>query len=143
MKKGFDSELYLKIQSEKIEERIKMFDKLYLEFGGKIFDDYHAARVLPGFKPDAKIKLLEKLKDISEVIQMGTFVIRKTDLLTRSASRWDRCRSESETHCILKNGGSRKSRGRRKGAKDGEPPGSDVSDCSALLFLPGQDRPRA
>ena len=68
MKQGFDSELYLKIQSEKIEERINMFDKLYLEFGGKIFDDYHASRVLPGFKPDAKIKLLEKLKDISEVI---------------------------------------------------------------------------
>lgn len=68
MKQGFDSEAYLKIQSEKIEERIKMFDKLYLEFGGKIFDDYHAARVLPGFKPDNKIRLLEKLKDISEVI---------------------------------------------------------------------------
>jgi len=68
MEQGFDSEMYLKIQSEKIEERINMFDKLYLEFGGKIFDDYHASRVLPGFMPDAKIKLLEKLKDISEVI---------------------------------------------------------------------------
>ena len=68
MKNGFDSELYLKIQSEKIEERINMFDKLYLEFGGKIFDDFHAARVLPGFEPDAKIKLLEKLRDITEVI---------------------------------------------------------------------------
>ena len=68
MKQGFDNELYLKIQSEKIEERINMFDKLYLEFGGKIFDDYHASRVLPGFMSDAKIKLLEKLKDISEVV---------------------------------------------------------------------------
>ena len=68
MKKGFDSELYLKIQSEKIEERINMFDKLYLEFGGKIFDDFHASRVLPGFESNAKIKLLEKLKDITEVI---------------------------------------------------------------------------
>ena len=76
MKQGFDSELYLKIQSEKIEERIKMFDKLYLEFGGKIFDDFHAARVLPGFKPDAKIRLLEKLKDISEVI----FCINANDI---------------------------------------------------------------
>ncbi|MBE5819759.1 MAG: DUF1846 domain-containing protein [Clostridiales bacterium] len=76
MKQGFDSEEYLKIQSEKIEERINMFDKLYLEFGGKIFDDYHAARVLPGFKPDAKIKLLEKLKDISEVI----FCISASDI---------------------------------------------------------------
>ena len=60
MKQGFDSEIYLKIQSEKIEERIKMFDKLYLEFGGKIFDDYAASRVLPGFSPDAKIKLLQE-----------------------------------------------------------------------------------
>ena len=76
MKQGFDSETYLKVQSEKIEERIEMFDKLYLEFGGKIFDDYHAARVLPGFKPDAKIKLLEKLKDISEVI----FCINANDI---------------------------------------------------------------
>ena len=76
MEKGFDSELYLKIQSEKIEERINMFDKLYLEFGGKIFDDYHASRVLPGFEPNAKIKLLEKLKDISEVI----FCINANDI---------------------------------------------------------------
>jgi len=76
MKQGFDSETYLKVQSEKIEERIGMFDKLYLEFGGKIFDDYHAARVLPGFQPDAKIKLLEKLKDISEVI----FCINANDI---------------------------------------------------------------
>lgn len=76
MNKGFDSELYLKIQSEKIEERINMFDKLYLEFGGKIFDDFHAARVLPGFEANAKIKLLEKLKDISEVI----FCINANDI---------------------------------------------------------------
>ena len=76
MKQGFDSETYLKVQSEKIQERINMFDKLYLEFGGKIFDDYHAARVLPGFQPDAKIKLLEKLKDISEVI----FCINANDI---------------------------------------------------------------
>ena len=76
MIKGFDCEKYLKVQSEKIEERINMFDKLYLEFGGKIFDDYHAARVLPGFMPDAKIKLLEKLKDISEVI----FCINANDI---------------------------------------------------------------
>ena len=76
MKQGFDCEEYLKVQSEKIEERINMFDKLYLEFGGKIFDDYHASRVLPGFIPDAKIKLLEKLKDISEVV----FCINANDI---------------------------------------------------------------
>ena len=66
---GFDSDKYLKIQSEKIQERIKLFDnKLYLEFGGKIFDDYHAARVLPGFRPDNKIQLLKQFKDDLEVI---------------------------------------------------------------------------
>ena len=69
MKIAFDNEKYLKIQKEKIEERIKMFDnKLYLEFGGKIFDDYNASRVLPGFNPNAKIKLLEEFKDDLEII---------------------------------------------------------------------------
>ena len=69
MKIGFDSDKYLKVQSEKIKERINMFDnKLYLEFGGKIFDDYHAARVLPGFRPDNKIRLLREFKDDLEVI---------------------------------------------------------------------------
>ena len=61
MKKCFDSKKYLKIQSEKIKERIKMFDKLYIEFGGKLVDDYHASRVLPGFEPDIKIKLLQMM----------------------------------------------------------------------------------
>lgn len=70
MKKiGFDNDLYLKLQSEKILERIKMFNnKLYLEFGGKLFDDLHASRVLPGFAPDIKTKLLTKLKDHCEII---------------------------------------------------------------------------
>ena len=69
MEVAFDNEKYLKIQKEKIEERIKMFDnKLYLEFGGKIFDDYNASRVLPGFKPNAKIKLLQELKDDMEIV---------------------------------------------------------------------------
>ena len=54
-KKGFDNKKYLEMQSAKILESIAMFgDKLYLEFGGKLFDDYHAARVLPGFQPDSK-----------------------------------------------------------------------------------------
>ena len=61
--------MYLKLQSEHILERIKLFGgKLYLEFGGKLFDDYHAARVLPGFEPDSKIRMLTKLKDSAEVI---------------------------------------------------------------------------
>lgn len=69
MELAFDNEKYLKIQKEKIEERIKMFDnKLYLEFGGKIFDDYNASRVLPGFSPDAKIKLLQEFKENLEII---------------------------------------------------------------------------
>ena len=69
MKIGFDNEKYLKIQKEKIEERIKMFDnKLYLEFGGKIFDDYNASRVLPGFSSDSKIKLLQEFKEDLEII---------------------------------------------------------------------------
>ncbi len=66
---GFDSEKYLSMQSERIEERIADFDgKLYLEFGGKLFDDFHAARVLPGFLPDIKIRMLEKLKDRAEIV---------------------------------------------------------------------------
>ncbi len=65
---GFDSELYMQKQSEHILERIDKYDKLYLEFGGKLFDDLHAARVLPGFDVSAKIKLLQKLKDKAEII---------------------------------------------------------------------------
>ncbi len=68
MKKCFDSEKYLKLQKAKIKDRIKMFDKLYIEFGGKLVDDNHAARVLPGFEPDLKIRLLQEFKDDVEVI---------------------------------------------------------------------------
>lgn len=69
MKVGFDNEKYLKMQSEHIEERINKFgDKLYLEFGGKLFDDYHASRVLPGFEPDSKLRMLMKLSDRAEII---------------------------------------------------------------------------
>ncbi len=69
MKYGFDNEKYLKIQSEHIKERIAKFgDKLYMEFGGKLFDDYHASRVLPGFEPDSKLKMLMQLKDDVEII---------------------------------------------------------------------------
>ncbi len=69
MKYGFDNEKYLKIQSEHIKSRIAQFgDKLYMEFGGKLFDDYHASRVLPGFEPDSKLKMLTQLKDDLEII---------------------------------------------------------------------------
>lgn len=68
-KKGFDNDKYLRMQSEKIKERIAAFGgKLYLEFGGKLFDDYHASRVLPGFKPDSKINMLAQLKDQAEIV---------------------------------------------------------------------------
>lgn len=67
-KNGFDNQLYLKLQSKNILDRIKKFKKLYLEFGGKLFDDLHAARVLPGFDPNIKTKLLMKLKDKAEII---------------------------------------------------------------------------
>ena len=69
MKIGFDSEKYRKIQSQKIKERISQFgNKLYLEFGGKLFDDNHASRVLPGFEPDSKFKILMELRDYCEII---------------------------------------------------------------------------
>ena len=69
MKTGFDNNKYLQIQSEQIKKRISQFgDKLYLEFGGKLFDDHHASRVLPGFNPDSKLSMLLQLKDETEVL---------------------------------------------------------------------------
>ena len=68
MKEGFDNKKYVKIQSAKIRERFKLFDKLYLEVGGKLFDDSHAARILPGFKNDAKISMFKELKNDLEII---------------------------------------------------------------------------
>ena len=66
---GFDSEKFVKLQSDKIKSRLKNFDnKLYLEFGGKIFDDYHASRVLPGYTPDNKVRVLTSFKDDLEII---------------------------------------------------------------------------
>ncbi len=68
-KTGFDNEKYLITQSRHIQDRIAQFGgKLYLEFGGKLFDDYHASRVLPGFEPDSKLRMLEQLKDKAEII---------------------------------------------------------------------------
>lgn len=69
IKQGFDNEKYIKMQSEHIKQRIADFGgKLYLEFGGKLFDDHHASRVLPGFAPDSKIKMLINLKDDAEIV---------------------------------------------------------------------------
>ena len=69
MKIGFDNEKYLKTQYAHIGGRIEQFGrKLYLEFGGKLFDDYHASRVLPGFQPDSKLRMLKQLADQAEII---------------------------------------------------------------------------
>ena len=66
---GFDNEKYLNMQSEHIRERMAQFGgKLYMEFVGKLFDDYHASRVLPGFQPDSKLQMLLKLKDQAEIV---------------------------------------------------------------------------
>ena len=77
MKTGFDNDKYLHMQSEHINERIAQFGgKLYLEFGGKLFDDYHASRVLPGFEPDSKLKMLLQLKERVEIV----IVINSSDI---------------------------------------------------------------
>ncbi|MDE6358433.1 MAG: DUF1846 family protein, partial [Duncaniella sp.] len=69
MKYGFDNDKYLRIQSEHIKERIAHFgNKLYLELGGKLFDDHHASRVLPGFQPDSKLRMLHQLVDHAEIV---------------------------------------------------------------------------
>ena len=69
MKIGFDNEKYLSLQSEQIRKRIDQFGgKLYMEFGGKLFDDYHASRVLPGFAPDSKLRMLLSLREQSEIV---------------------------------------------------------------------------
>ena len=69
MKAGFDNDKYIRIQSEHIKERIAQFQgKLYLEMGGKLFDDYHASRVLPGFQPDSKLSMLRQLRDSLEIV---------------------------------------------------------------------------
>ncbi|MDE5923392.1 MAG: DUF1846 family protein, partial [Muribaculum sp.] len=69
MKHGFDNEKYVKIQSSHIKDRIAKFgNKLYLELGGKLFDDHHASRVLPGFQPDSKLRMLSQLADHAEIV---------------------------------------------------------------------------
>ena len=79
---AFDNDKYLQLQSKHILERISKFDnKLYLELGGKLFDDHHASRVLPGFQPDSKLKMLLQLKDkIEIVIAVGANDIEKNKI---------------------------------------------------------------
>ena len=85
IKPGFDNEKYLKLQSQKIRDRLSCFGgKLYLEFGGKLFDDFHASRVLPGFKPDSKVSMLLEMKDVAEII-----IAISADDIERSKRRGD------------------------------------------------------
>ena len=82
---GFDNEKYVKLQSQNIRDRISQFGgKLYLEFGGKRFDDYHAARVLPGFEPDSKVKMLLEMKDDAEIV-----IVLSADDIERAKRRGD------------------------------------------------------
>lgn len=82
---GFDNAEYIRLQSENIRERIKLFGgKLYMEFGGKLFDDFHASRVLPGFEPDAKVKMLLKLKDEAEIV-----IVINADAIEKNKRRGD------------------------------------------------------
>lgn len=82
---GFDSDKYLELQSAHIKERISHFGKLYLEFGGKLFDDFHASRVLPGFAPDNKLKMLSQLKDEAEIV-----IVIGADAIEQNKVRGDR-----------------------------------------------------
>ncbi len=85
MKIGFDNEKYIKLQSQNIRDRIEMFGgKLYMEFGGKLFDDFHAARVLPGFEPDAKVKMLLELKGEAEIV-----IVINSDAIEKNKRRGD------------------------------------------------------
>ncbi len=82
---GFDSAKYNTLQSQHIKDRISRFGgKLYLEFGGKLFDDYHASRVFPGFEPDSKVKMLLEMKDDVEIV-----LAISADHIERSKRRGD------------------------------------------------------
>ncbi len=82
---GFDNDKYLKLQSQNIRDRIAMFGgKLYMEFGGKLFDDFHASRVLPGFQPDSKVKMLLNLKDDAEIV-----IVINADAIEKNKRRGD------------------------------------------------------
>ncbi len=82
---GFDNDKYIKLQSQNIKKRIDMFGgKLYLEFGGKLFDDFHASRVLPGFAPDAKVKMLLELKEQAEIV-----IVINADAIEKNKRRGD------------------------------------------------------
>ena len=97
MRIGFDNDKYIALQAEHIRNRINQFGgKLYLEFGGKLFDDYHAARVLPGFEPDSKIRMLKSLADeVSSLIVMQELIFCLHSIpMTSSLSQLSKMRPE-------------------------------------------------
>ncbi len=110
MRQGFDNDKYLRIQSEHIKRRIAQFgDKLYLEFGGKLFDDNHASRVLPGFMPDSKLQMLIQLRDCAEVVMViSALDIEKNKIRGDLGITYDedvlRLRSEFENVGLLVSG---------------------------------------
>ena len=99
---GFDNQKYLTTQSEQIKKRIHQFGgKLYLEFGGKLFDDYHASRVLPGFEPDSKIRMLQQLKDDVEiVIAINAGDIEKNKMRVFCVRNHSRCLRRAAWGCF-------------------------------------------
>ena len=119
MKIGFDNEKYLQLQAEHITARRAQFGgKLYLEFGGKLFDDYHASRVLPGFRPDSKIRMLQTLKDDVEIV-----VAYKAPLYGRRTAQMKILPFDFEETCAYFAAGSRGGKGdavpyRRAGRDD-------------------------
>ena len=99
---GFDNQKYLETQSEQIQKRIAQFGgKLYLEFGGKLFDDYHASRVLPGFQPDSKIRMLQQLRDrhVEIVIAINAADIEKNKVRGDLGITYDRRRAAPD-RCV-------------------------------------------
>ena len=97
---AFDTKKYLKIQKEEILKRISLFKgKLYVEFGGKLFDDNHAARVLPGFEPDAKLQLLLSLKDRAEIV----IVINSRDINSNKVRNDTGITYEAEVERLIDN----------------------------------------
>ena len=110
MKYGFDNDKYISIQSQHIQERIAQFSgKLYLELGGKLFDDYHASRVLPGFQPDSKLRMLQRLSSSTEiVIVISALDIEKNKVRQDLGITYDedvlRLRSEFQNRGFLVNG---------------------------------------
>ena len=126
MKIGFDNDKYQSIQSEHIKERISQFDgKLYLELGGKLFDDHHASRVLPGFLPDSKLRMFQKINDSIEIV----IVISATDI-EKNKKRADLGITYDEDVLRLRLCGDRASARHRHRSRSGQRQDGSVSESA-------------